>query len=159
MALDSLTFGAPLIWLHRSLGLGPELCACLRFPFTNSCSFLSFFCLPAGSKIFCALLHSTPVPSPEFLLSHRQWTAGKGRGAGAGAGPVFLGFGKVDLAVRAYSKGHNSPKGRLCGRDQSGSRAGGFRGHEAGSLVSFGVSHKDPLYFPSEWLWSVTDSL
>lgn len=38
----SLTLGGPQPWLHMSLGLGLELCACLRFPFTNSCSFLSF---------------------------------------------------------------------------------------------------------------------
>lgn len=61
LPLDSLTLGAPILWLHMSLELGPELCACLRFPFTNSCSFLSFFCLPAGSKIFCTLLRPDPT--------------------------------------------------------------------------------------------------
>lgn len=110
LALDSLTFGAPLIWLHRSLGLGPELCACLRFPFTNSCSFLSFFCLPAGSKIFCALLHSTPVPSPESLLSHRQWTAGKGRGAGAGAGLVLFGVREGRSCCQGIFEGAQLPQ-------------------------------------------------
>lgn len=105
------------------------------------------FCIPPRS-----LVQSLCFPIDSGQLE-------KGVGQGLGPAQFCLGFGKVFLAVRAYLKGHNSPKGRLCGRDQSGSRAGGFRGHEAGSLVSFGVSHKDPLYFPSEWLWSVTDSL
>lgn len=65
--LESLTLGGPLPWLHTSLGLGPGLCACLRFPFTDSCCFLSFFCFPASSKIFCTPLH--PAPTLHFRVS------------------------------------------------------------------------------------------
>lgn len=74
---ESLTLGRPLPWLHTSLGLEPELCARLRFPFANSCSFLSFFCLPAGFQIFAPLCTLPPPPCPETLLSDRQWTAGR----------------------------------------------------------------------------------
>lgn len=124
LPLGSLTLGAPLPRLHMSLGLRPELCACLRFPFTNSCSSWSFFCLPPGSKSFCPLLHPARLPSPESLLYNRQWTTGKGRGAGTGAGPVpFEVFGKVDLAIRDCLEGYKSPKGRLCECGQSESRA------------------------------------
>lgn len=121
-----------------------------------SCPSFVFLLAPKSFVPFCIPPRSL-VQSLCFPIDSGQLE--KGRGHELGLAQFCLGFGKVDLSVRAYLKGHNSLKGRVCGRDQSGSRTGGFRGHEAGSLVRSGVSYKDSLYFPFEWFRSVTDSL
>lgn len=109
-----------------------------------SCHSFVFFLAPKSFVSLCTLL---PLLSPESLLSEGQWTAGKKgeEGVGLGLAPLFGMFGKVHLAFRECLEGPSSPKGRPCVRGHPGSRARGLRGHARGSLVSFGVSHKDPL--------------
>lgn len=118
-----LTLGGPLPWLHTSLGLGPQLCACVRFPFTNSCSFLSFFCLPASFKIFCT--PSVPCPtllqSLWFLIGSGQLERKEGRGHGPGLGLAQFSLGSLGSWVwppGSVSRGTTSEKEGFVGHGQ-----------------------------------------
>lgn len=90
-----------------------------------SCHSFVFLLAPQSFVPFCA---PPSLPSPESLLSDRQWTAGK-VGSGPGPGLVLFGvFGKMSLTIRECLVEQNLPKRRFCGLGQSGSRAGGLRG-------------------------------